>query len=262
MENENIETESSRRELAKDPKRKASRLNGPGWNWDAWLDVNCLLKRTEENVRKQEQLNKKHGPERRVKLLGRLSEDKTKVSVGVRGKKREREIIEKERLFPLEKLVTIQIPSPLKKQLVDDHDCITHMGQLVKLPRSPCAYDILNKYFDYRVMKDGMVVKTVGEFVNGLRYYFNKALPAMLLYKEHQQYNEVIVDNVAPSGVYGAEHLLRLFVKLPEMLSRMHIDMETSTELHHRLHDFLSMVPPEQSKRLFPLELPEFRGVC
>ncbi|KAL6559552.1 hypothetical protein OROGR_004669 [Orobanche gracilis] len=32
MENENIETESSRRELAKDPKRKVSRSNDPGWN--------------------------------------------------------------------------------------------------------------------------------------------------------------------------------------------------------------------------------------
>ncbi|KAL6504626.1 hypothetical protein OROHE_023384 [Orobanche hederae] len=182
--------------------------------WDAWLGVNCILKHTEENVRKQEQLKKEHGPERRAKLLGRLSQDKTKVSVGVRGKKRERQIIEK----------------------------------LVKLPRSPCAYEILNKYFDYWVMKDGMIVKTAGEFVNGLRCYFNKALPAMLLYKEeHQQYNEVIVDNVAPSGVYGAEHLLRLFVKLPEMLSRMHIDMETSAELHHRLHDFLRFLQSNQS---------------
>ncbi|KAL6521894.1 hypothetical protein OROMI_031771 [Orobanche minor] len=222
-----------------------------GWkkHWDAWLDVNCVLKLTSENVRKQEQLNKEHGPGRRVQLLGRLSQDKTKVSVGVRGKKREREIIEKEeRLFPLEKLVTIQIPSPLKKQLVDDHECITHMGQLVKLPRSPCAYEILNKYFDYWVMKDGKIVKAVGEFVNGLRCYFNEALPAMLLYKEeHQQYNEMIVDNVAPSGVYGAEHLLRLFVKLPEMLSRMHIDTETSTELQHRLLDFLRFLQSNQS---------------
>lgn len=37
----------------------------------------------------------------------------------------------------------------------------------------------------------------------------------MLLYKEErQQYKEVIADNVSPSGVYGAEHLLRLFGKL------------------------------------------------
>lgn len=34
----------------------------------------------------------------------------------------------------------------------------------------------------------------------------------MLLYKnERQQYEKAIADNVSPSSVYGAEHLLRLF---------------------------------------------------
>ncbi|KAL0368994.1 UNVERIFIED_CONTAM: protein MRG1 [Sesamum calycinum] len=113
--------------------------------------------------------------------------------LGVRGKKRKHEIIEKEVCVPLEKLVNIQIPSTLKKQLVDDHECIISWA---------------------RVKKDGMIVETVVEIVNGLRCYFDKALPAMLLYKhERLQYEEVIADNVSPSGVYGAEHLLRLFDK-------------------------------------------------
>jgi len=34
----------------------------------------------------------------------------------------------------------------------------------------------------------------------------------MLLYKkERKQYNDTILDNVSPSTIYGAEHLLRLF---------------------------------------------------
>ncbi|KAK4381391.1 protein MRG1 [Sesamum angolense] len=215
--------------------------------WDEWLGVDCLLKRTEENVRKQKELKEKHAVEKNAKL-GRLSQDKTKNSIGVRGKKRKHEIIEKEVCVPLEKLVNIQIPSTLKKQLVDDHECINQLGQLVKLPRSPSVYEILNKYFDYRVKKDGMIVETVVEIVNGLRCYFDKALPAMLLYKhERLQYEEVIADNVSPSGVYGAEHLLRLFVKLPEMLSCIQIEMETLTELQQRLHDFLRFLQSNQS---------------
>ncbi|KAL0366205.1 UNVERIFIED_CONTAM: protein MRG1 [Sesamum radiatum] len=221
--------------------------------WDEWLGVDCLLKRTEENVRKQKELKEKHAVDKNAKL-GRLSQDKTKNSIGcnaiagVRGKKRKHEIIEKEVCVPLEKLVNIQIPSTLKKQLVDDHECINQLGQLVKLPRSPSVYEILNKYFDYRVKKDGMIVETVVEIVNGLRCYFDKALPAMLLYKhERQQYEEVIADNVSPSGVYGAEHLLRLFVKLPEMLSCIQIEMETLTELQQRLHDFLRFLQSNQS---------------
>lgn len=50
------------------------------------------------------------------------------------------------------------------------------------------------------------------EVTKGLRCYFDKALPAMLLYKKEQkQYKEEIKGDVSPSTVYGAEHLLRLF---------------------------------------------------
>ncbi|KAL3634220.1 hypothetical protein CASFOL_021274 [Castilleja foliolosa] len=235
-----------------------------GWkkHWDEWLDVTCLLKHTEENVQRQEELNKEHGMDKSAKP-GRISQDKTKSSIGVRGKKRERETIEKGKgRVPSEKLVYIQIPANLKKQLVDDHECITHLGQvnyvcckkngfdaeLVKLPRSPSVFDILNKYFEYRTKKDGMINETVAEIVEGLRCYFNKALPAMLLYKEErQQYEQVISDNITPSGVYGAEHLLRLFVKLPEMLSCMPIEKETLAEVQLRLQDFLRFLKSNQS---------------
>lgn len=53
---------------------------------------------------------------------------------------------------------------------------------------------------------------SIGEILKGIRCYFDKALPIMLLYKkEHKQYNEAVMDNVSPSTIYGAEHLLRLF---------------------------------------------------
>lgn len=52
----------------------------------------------------------------------------------------------------------------------------------------------------------------MGEVLNGLQSYFNRALPAMLLYKqERAQYAEAIPDGSKPSLIYGAEHLLRLF---------------------------------------------------
>ncbi|XP_012838734.1 PREDICTED: protein MRG1-like isoform X1 [Erythranthe guttata] len=229
-----------------------------GWNkntqlllalnrWDEWLGVDCLLKHTEENVRKQKELKEKHAMEKNVNAA-RLSQDKTKSPIGVRGKKRKQEILEKECTVPSEKLVIIQIPSTLKKQLIDDHECITHLDQLVKLPRSPSVHEILNKYIDYRVKKNGKIPESVGEIVNGLLCYFDKALPSMLLYKhERPQYKEVIADNVSPSSVYGAEHLLRLFVKLPDMLSCMHIETETLTELQQRLNDLLRFLQVNQS---------------
>ncbi|KAL0432513.1 UNVERIFIED_CONTAM: hypothetical protein Slati_2585600 [Sesamum latifolium] len=49
-------------------------------SWDEWLGVDCLLKRTEENVRKQKELKEKHAVDKNAKL-GRLSQDKTKNSI-------------------------------------------------------------------------------------------------------------------------------------------------------------------------------------
>lgn len=56
------------------------------------------------------------------------------------------------------------------------------------------------------------MAESVGEILNGIRSYFDKSLPVILLYKkERQQYHDTVSDNVSPSSVYGAEHLLRLF---------------------------------------------------
>ncbi|KAF9600249.1 hypothetical protein IFM89_005073, partial [Coptis chinensis] len=146
------------------------------------------------------------------------------------------------------KHVKVQIPSTLKKQLLDDCEYVTQLGKLVKLPRAPCVDDIMKKYLDHKSKKDAIIGESVGEILKGLRSYFDKALPIMLLYKkEFQQYREAIANNTSPSTVYGAEHLLRLFVKLPEMLTYANIDEETMTQLLQNLHDFLKFLQKSQS---------------
>lgn len=147
-----------------------------------------------------------------------------------------------------ENLVKLQFPLTLKKQLVDDWEFVTQLGKLVKLPRSPNVDDILKKYLDYRTKKDGMIAESVGEILKGLRCYFDKALPAMLLYKkERQQYHEAVRDDVSPSTVYGAEHLLRLFVKLPELLAYVNMEEEALVKLQQKLLDFLKFLQKNQS---------------
>ncbi|KAG6401241.1 hypothetical protein SASPL_138091 [Salvia splendens] len=88
----------------------------------------------------------------------------------------------------------------------------------------------------------------VGEILNGLRCYFDKALPAILLYKkERLQYREAVSDNTSPSTIYGAEHLLRLFVKLPELLAYVKIDEETLIRLQQRLLEFIKFLQNNES---------------
>ncbi|KAE8100117.1 hypothetical protein FH972_018044 [Carpinus fangiana] len=220
----------------------------PGWskNWDEWVGMDRLMKFTEENVQKQNALNKKQLLEKNTKLP-HASLIKPKSSNVGRAKKRKNDSI-KEDMIPLDKLVSIQLPPPLKKQLVDDCEFITHLGKLVKLPRTPNVDDILRKYLDYRLKKDGLIADSLGEILKGLRCYFDKALPVILLYKsERQQYDEAISDDVSPSTVYGAEHLLRLFVKLPEFLYHANIEEETLMDLHQKLVDFLKFLQKHQS---------------
>ncbi|XP_058221138.1 protein MRG1-like isoform X5 [Rhododendron vialii] len=125
---------------------------------------------------------------------------------------------------------------------------IDSVEKLVRLPRNPNVDDILKKYLDHRLKKDGAIADSIEEILNGLRCYFDKALPAMLLYKsERQQYQDATADHVSPSTVYGAEHLLRLFVKLPEMLYYANIEEETLKELQQKLLDFLKFLQKNQS---------------
>ncbi|KAK8710890.1 hypothetical protein V6N13_146199 [Hibiscus sabdariffa] len=240
-----------------------------GWNknWDEWVSADRLMKLTEENVMKQQALDKKLGVDKSSKS-GRSSQSKPKSSADAKadkedpkntapkGRKRKSDSgVEKDN-SSLEKLVKIQVPSTLKKQLVDDWDFVTQQDKLVKLPRSPNVDDILTKYLEYRSKKDGIMTDSIGEILKGIRCYFDKALPVMLLYKkERQQYHEFVHDDVSPSTIYGAEHLLRLFVKFPELLAYVNIEEETLTRLQQKLMDFLKFLQKNQSTFfLFPYD--------
>ncbi|KAJ7952806.1 MRG family protein isoform 1 [Quillaja saponaria] len=227
--------------------------------WDEWVGVDRLMKHNEENVMKQQALDKKQGVDKNTKS-GRSTQTKPKSSTDAKGdkedlknnvskgKKRKNDAAVEKGNVSTEKLVKIQIPSTLRKQLIDDWDFVTQQDKVVKLPRLPTVDEILTKYLEYRSKKDGMVADSVGEILKGIRCYFDKALAVMLLYKkERKQYNETIVDNVSPSTIYGAEHLLRLFVKLPELLAYVNIEEETLTRLQQILLDFLKFLQKNQS---------------
>ncbi|XP_021903341.1 protein MRG1-like isoform X2 [Carica papaya] len=224
--------------------------NAKGWNknWDEWVAIDRLMKHNDENVQKQKAINAKQDADKNLNR-GRAVHIRPKSSNAARGRKRKNDSLCKEKgAICSEKFVNLQLPLILKKQLVDDCEFITQLGKLVKLPRSPNVDGILKKYLEYRSKKDGMVADSVREILKGLRCYFNKALPVLLLYKtEHQQYEEMIADDVSPATVYGAEHLLRLFVKLPELLSLISIEEETMIELQLKLVDFLKFLQKNQN---------------
>ncbi|KAF2584679.1 hypothetical protein F2Q70_00033800 [Brassica cretica] len=224
-------------------------------SWDEWVSADRLLKHTEENLVKQKALDKKQGVEKGAKS-GRSAQTKTRSSAdtkaekddtknnAAKGKKRKNELGNEKDNVLAEKLLKIQMPATLKKQLVDDWENVTQKDKVVKLPRSPTVDEILSNEANFL----RRITDAVGEILKGIRCYFDKALPMMLLYKkERQQYEEAIVDDVSASTVYGAEHLLRLFVKFPELFSYVNMEEETWNRMQQTLLDFLKFIQKNQS---------------
>ncbi|CAN1343162.1 Protein MRG1 [Linum perenne] len=227
-------------------------------SWDEWVGADRLMKHTEENILKQQALDKKQNIDKSSRLGrghtkpknssdAKTDKEDTKGNA-TKSKRRKTDSTAEKGNASIDKLGKIQIPSTLKKQLVDDWDFVTQQEKLVKLPRSPTVDDILAKYLEYKSKKEGVMTDSTGEVLKGLRCYFDKALPVMLLYKnERQQYQNAVKEDVSPSTIYGAEHLLRLFVKLPELLSYVNIEEETLTPLQQKLLDFLKFLQKNQS---------------
>ncbi|KAI3722632.1 hypothetical protein L2E82_33674 [Cichorium intybus] len=215
--------------------------------WDEWVGVDRLMKNTEENILKQQALDKKQGVDRNSKST-KSNQTKPKISSGTKGKKRKNDSTTEKETASVEKLINIQIPSTLKKQLVSDWEFVNEQDKLVELPRTPNIDDIFEKYLEYRSKKDGVMTDSVGEILKGLRCYFDRALPVILLYnKEREQYYEVVTDDVSPSSIYGAEHLLRLFVKLPDLLPYLNIEEDLITRLQQKFLDFLKFLQKNQN---------------
>ncbi|CBQ68343.1 related to Chromo domain protein MRG15 [Sporisorium reilianum SRZ2] len=207
-----------------------------------------------------------------------------------RGSKRSRDTVEAEDDFLKRPEVKISLPDELKLQLVDDWENITKKGHLVPLPRKPCVKDILDDYKKLYLSSKRpdpssstsssgakhRSPQVVDEVLKGLKLYFDRSLGQNLLYRfERAQYVEYRKKNgpkmgdgdvgnarsgngsmggdMEPSDVYGAEHLLRLFVNLPMIIVHTSMDAESISLLKEHLAEFLSYIAREKH-RLFVRE--------
>lgn len=125
--------------------------------------------------------------------------------------------------------VKLALPPQLRKQLTDEHYTIHQSKELVPLPRTPCVHDILQNWVSETTTSDSPETMAV---IDMIQLLFQDELGNHLLYRlERYQYAEFVSrnPNVSVDKVYGAEHLLRLFVILPWFLS--HAPLE-ETRIH------------------------------
>ncbi|XP_043847142.1 mortality factor 4-like protein 1 [Dromiciops gliroides] len=138
----------------------------------------------------------------------------------------------------------VQIPAELKPLLVQDWELVTKQRRLFALPAAKSVDAILEQYVAQRKARGlgDNLEYAAEELAGGIRVYFNVMLGTQLLYEhERPQYNRLLAEHpdVAASSLYGAPHLLRLFVRIGAMLACAPFDDKSLALLFGYLQDFL-----------------------
>ncbi|KHO01846.1 keratinolytic protein [Metarhizium album ARSEF 1941] len=152
--------------------------------------------------------------------------------------------------FHSKPMINLPVPDHIQAMLVDDWENITKNNQLVPLPHPKPVTKILEDYLSFeRPHREAASASMdiLEEVVAGFREYFEKALSRILLYRfERHQYIELrkLWDNVespeykSVCDVYGAEHLARLIVSLPELLAQTNMDQQSVSRLREEIGKF------------------------
>jgi len=263
-------------------KKPQYKIHYKGWNkrWDEWVDHGRLLKINASNLQimqekksqnreqqlKQQQLQQQQSQDANAQSAASDSSGKKRKSRGSatnkhgssssNSSKRRRlnEDDHKQRdsakasgdalSIPLE----IKLPTPLKRKLIADWERITKKNMVMTLPRTSGTRvcDILSDFEEFATEK-GQDPNIVAEIARGIKDYFNQALQVTLLYKlERSQLHSLSrsaqFSDLSMDQIYGVEHLCRLFVKLPQLLSPNDLDAGTRAILKMQIEFIVEFV--------------------
>ncbi|KAI0919770.1 hypothetical protein AcV5_001746 [Taiwanofungus camphoratus] len=240
-----------------------------GWKqtWDEWVHVTRLLKWNETNLALQKALQQQASAAS-ASAASSAGKGAARAGVGAkdgrrkdgRGTKRGREEDEGARRPEMK----LSVPEALKVLLVDDWEAVTKNNQLVPLPRSPNVLELLEEFRAHVLAQKPPQLKEPGTLlptiVAGLQTYFDRALGANLLYRfERPQYAEtrkryvtgpavVLGQEKEMSAVYGAEHLLRMLVSLPQMVGSSNMDAESVALVREYVNELMAFMVKERQR--------------
>jgi len=168
------------------------------------------------------------------------------------------------RLIQIPEQLRLRIPPSLKNIILEDYRQTVQHGRILGIPRSegkPSVAQIVGDWKNKTLNKDDVVddedIHAIETTADNLIDYFNYSLRPFLLYhNEVSLCDRVVVGDTAPASLYGAEHLLRLLVKLPELVCVATMALPENAKYIVTVEDLLQdlmkyMTDDRNSARLF-----------
>jgi len=223
--------------------------------WNEWILESHVFKLDKEGLEMMHSTNQGVYEKRSAK-----AEADKKAKAAMKGNKevRKEDNIDVAPDTVTEKAYILQIPTTLQRRLLDDLDMVEE-HKLLPLPRDPNLKQILARFEESLLNSKTPDAdpEGLGSFIKGLSEYFDRVMPISLAYSfERVQMKKFWMKSkvddptrseiIRPSEVYGAEHLLRLFVKLPQLMQRANAPQDISRDAQTRFIQLLKWMDKEQ----------------
>lgn len=203
-----------------------------------WLTAELMLKWTPENC--------KFAKDEKLAAEKRAQEEKD----AALQKGNSKGTAKKRRADSAVKGVRLTIQSGLEKRLKTENENI-ESKQLLALPSPTPVKLILEQYLRSKLKSSAPHRIHAANLVTGLREYFDTVLENRLLYDFERAQFKQAVGKRKPSEVYGAEHLLRLLVSMPELLQVGDdaLDAAETRTMENKLQDFMKWLSTKTGKK-------------
>jgi mortality factor 4-like protein 1 len=147
-----------------------------------WVPESLILKNSAENVALQKDRIKDFPRAHKQKVKAESRGSSSAAGGGGAGKKLRIHGLSEEALSA-ELRESLRLPHGLKLKMIEDWERITREGKLVSLPRTggSTITELLDEFKSAKTRRTAHE-RLYGEVCDGLRSYFNQALPTLLLY--------------------------------------------------------------------------------
>lgn len=156
----------------------------------------------------------------------------------------------------------VSLPLSLKRHLVDEWGLVTGDDRrLISLPRPVTAAMLVGEFLEHKEKKiEKQSFSVYKDLLEGFLLYFDRALPYLLLYRQEREQYEMLAEklgqDMTPSDIYGGEHLIRLFVRMPRLLAGVVVATADLSDVLARLTELVKFLEKNKERYLVIADYP------